>query len=99
MEPGRWRKIDELFHAAAVCAGRERERILTLGCADDGVLRAEIESLLTAHERALSFIETPAFEASAHGAASATPTSRGRPTNRTVCPAWRDRPRRDGRGL
>jgi serine/threonine protein kinase len=74
MEPGRWRKIDELFHAAAVCAGRERERILTLGCADDGVLRAEIESLLTAHERALSFIETPAFEASAHGAASATPT-------------------------
>jgi len=62
MNPKRWRKVDELFHAAVDCAGPERERVLNEGCGDDSTLRAEVESLLTAHQHAANFIDTPAFD-------------------------------------
>lgn len=57
-----WRKLDELFHDAVGCADDERRRMLARGCGDDEILRADVLSLLDAHERASSFISDPAFD-------------------------------------
>jgi serine/threonine-protein kinase len=40
---------------------RERSAFLAAACADDVVLRKEIDSLITAHDQAGGFIESPAF--------------------------------------
>jgi non-specific serine/threonine protein kinase/serine/threonine-protein kinase len=54
----RWQHLDELFHAAVAVPPDERSRILAT-CADAS-LRAELEDLLAAHDRAGGFIEAPA---------------------------------------
>ena len=46
MEPERWRRIEELFHAAAALEGDERRDLLDRACADDPDLRREISGLL-----------------------------------------------------
>jgi hypothetical protein len=46
MSGERWRRIDELFHAAHALAPHERAAFLASGCAGDDDLRKEIESLL-----------------------------------------------------
>ena len=46
MEPERWRKIEELYHAAIEVEEDEREGFLDLACAGDDHLRCEIASLL-----------------------------------------------------
>ncbi|HEX8560234.1 MAG TPA: protein kinase, partial [Pyrinomonadaceae bacterium] len=56
MTPERWRRIKELFHAAAGLAPAARGAFLDANCADDAEARAEVESLLAADEREGDFL-------------------------------------------
>jgi serine/threonine protein kinase len=56
----RWQRITDVFNAALERRPSERNRFLDEACDADSALRAEVESLLTAHERADSFLERPA---------------------------------------
>jgi hypothetical protein len=49
MEPERWRRVEELYHAALEVATEERARFLKDTCGDDEALHHEVQSLLT-HE-------------------------------------------------
>ena len=63
MNGDRFRRCEELFHAAAPLSDREREAFLQRSCADDPQLRADVERLLAAHARAADFIASPAIAA------------------------------------
>jgi eukaryotic-like serine/threonine-protein kinase len=59
MTPERWQQIEQIFHAALACGRTERADFLTNACVGNESLRVEVESLLSFHEQAQSFIETP----------------------------------------
>ena len=61
MSPERWGQLKEMFRVAMEYDPRRREAYLAQACVGDDALRAEIESLLTSHDRAENFIESPAF--------------------------------------
>ena len=61
MNPERWQKLDELFHSALERAPGERKAFITEACKDDDELRQELDSMIAHHERAHSFIESPAY--------------------------------------
>jgi len=65
MKPDRWQQIDRLLDPALELDAEERAAFLDEACAGDAELRAEVESLLAAHEQAGSFIEAPAMDAAA----------------------------------
>jgi serine/threonine protein kinase/Tol biopolymer transport system component len=65
MEPERWRRVDELYHASLQVATSQRARFLEDACGSDQELRHEVESLLTHDASAEKFIEAPAFELAA----------------------------------
>ena len=67
MTTDRFRRCEELFHAAAALPEAERGGFLEDACADDAGLRAEVERLLAAHERAGGFIQIPAVQLSRAG--------------------------------
>ena len=69
MQAKRWQEIDRLFDAALERAPAERASFLADACAGDDELRREVESLLEAHDRAGTFIESPAMEMAAKAAA------------------------------
>ena len=48
MTPERFRRIEEVFDAAADARPGEREPVLARLCGDDAELRAEVEALLAA---------------------------------------------------
>ena len=60
MSSDRFQRCEELFHAAAPLAGTERDALLERSCAGDPELRADVERLLAAHDRAGDFISSPA---------------------------------------
>jgi hypothetical protein len=49
MEPERWRRVEELYHAALEVATDQRSGFLKDTCRGDEELLSEVESLLT-HE-------------------------------------------------
>ncbi len=59
MSPEQWKKIDELLDAALDLPPERHAAYLDEVCAGDEELRRELASLLAAHEKAGSFIETP----------------------------------------
>jgi non-specific serine/threonine protein kinase/serine/threonine-protein kinase len=59
----RFLRCEELFHAAAALAGKERDAFLERSCAEDPELRADVERLLAARDRAGDFISSPAIAA------------------------------------
>jgi eukaryotic-like serine/threonine-protein kinase len=61
----RWQLIDRLFHSTLACAPEKRASFLSEACSDDEALRAEVESLLRAHEQDGSFLDLPAYEVAA----------------------------------
>ena len=71
MNPERWEKLDQLFHAALECGPAERTALLDKACAGDEALRKHVDALLAAHAEAGSFIENPAFEVEAQSLAQA----------------------------
>ncbi len=62
MKAERWKQVNDLFQSAIERAPEERATFLDQACRGDEGLRGEVESLLTSHERAENFIESPAFE-------------------------------------
>jgi len=60
MEQERWQHIDQLFHEALQHEPAQRSGFLDKACAGDEGLRSEVEGLLSSHDQAHSFIETPA---------------------------------------
>jgi serine/threonine-protein kinase len=60
MSDTNWYKVREIFDSALRRQPDERRRFLNEVCGDDETLLAEVESLLSSHESAYSFMETPA---------------------------------------
>ena len=60
-----WQEIKDLFEAASVLDGKEREKFLDEACLGREDLRREIERLLGAFESCESFLEKPAMDAAA----------------------------------
>jgi len=65
MQPERWQRIEQLYHAALERGANERAAFLAEACAGDNALRREVESLLLCDARAEHFIESPALEIAA----------------------------------
>ncbi|HEX8556667.1 MAG TPA: serine/threonine-protein kinase, partial [Pyrinomonadaceae bacterium] len=78
MRAERFEQVDGLFAAALEAAPGERAALLDAACAGDAELRAEVESLLAAHERAGDFIEEHALEAAARAQARQLAGAAGR---------------------
>ena len=62
MNPERWRRTEELFHAALDRAPEARTAFLDRNCGTDLDLQREVEVLLSKEEEAGSFLETPVVQ-------------------------------------
>jgi hypothetical protein len=62
MEPGRWARITDIYHATLARQAEERASFLGEQCKGDEGLRKQVEAMLTSHEQSGDFIESPAFE-------------------------------------
>src|SRR4026207_2007455 len=60
MADSEWQKVREIFDSALRRKPDERPRFVNEVCGDDKTLLAEVESLLSSHDSAESFMETPA---------------------------------------
>jgi len=59
----RWQQVDKLFHAALALDLADRDAFLDHACKGDEAIRREVESLINSHDKAGSFISSPAVEA------------------------------------
>ncbi len=77
MHPERWKKVDDLLQRALRLPLDERRAFLRRESGGDVALQDEVESLLSSHEQAGSFLEQPAVQvaaqAMAHAAESQAP--------------------------
>ncbi|MEP7148785.1 MAG: serine/threonine-protein kinase, partial [Acidobacteriota bacterium] len=60
MTEGNWLKVREIFDSALRRPSEERRKFVLEACGKDKTLLAEVESLLSSHDGAESFLETPA---------------------------------------
>lgn len=65
MNPERLEQIDQIFQSALDLAPERRAAFIDAECRDDAELRAEVESLLAAHQKAGAFIEDSASDVAA----------------------------------
>lgn len=65
MTPERWLKVREIFNSAVAQEPAQRYAFVADACAGDEFLRNEVESLISAHEKDGSFIDSPAFQLAA----------------------------------
>ena len=65
MEPERWRRVEDIYHAALELEPGQRRALLELQCAGDSDLRRQVESLLSYDGKAQNFIESPALDVAA----------------------------------
>jgi serine/threonine protein kinase len=65
VEPKRWARVEELYHAALKVATAERDAFLKNACKNDEELQREVKSLLSHQKSAEDFIEAPALELAA----------------------------------
>src|SRR6266566_8068656 len=63
MTPERWQQLKQIFQSALERNPAERSAFLSQACADDPVLRSEVESLISSHDQAGDSIEAMAVEA------------------------------------
>ena len=103
MTSERWRRIERLYEAALQRAPNERGPFLDAACEGDETLRADVERLLAADDRAGDFLNAPAWEVAA-SAIAATKTAAGRAmplvgAHSAVRCSGAARHRRDGRGV
>ncbi len=66
MTPERWQQAKEIFGRAIQYEPTEQSDFLSKVCGDDEVMRKEIETLIAAHQRTGSFIDSPAYEQFKH---------------------------------
>src|SRR6266542_992670 len=57
--PAQLEKIEEIFYAALDQEPAQVAKFLDTACEGDDVLRRKVEALLSSHQRAGAFIETP----------------------------------------
>jgi serine/threonine protein kinase len=62
MTPERWQQIKYVFNSALGYEPAQRSMFLSQACDSDPELRKEVESLLAAHEKDGSFIDSPAYK-------------------------------------
>jgi serine/threonine protein kinase len=63
MKPERWKQVREILDQTIALPATERSSYLDKACAGDSELRAEVESLLSSHERAGTvFLKNPAID-------------------------------------
>jgi non-specific serine/threonine protein kinase/serine/threonine-protein kinase len=60
MTPERWAQVKQVMQAALDLPEADRRAYLESACGADEELRAEVESLLMAHQKASSFLDVPA---------------------------------------
>jgi serine/threonine protein kinase/tetratricopeptide (TPR) repeat protein len=65
MDPERWKRIDEIFHAALDRDSSARAKYLKVACKDDESLRIEVEALIASHEKESSLFENRASDLAA----------------------------------
>ncbi|HSE40802.1 MAG TPA: protein kinase, partial [Acidobacteriota bacterium] len=65
MDPERWKRIDEIFHAALDRNSSARETYLLAACKGDDSLRSEVEALIASHENESSLFQDPAADVAA----------------------------------
>jgi eukaryotic-like serine/threonine-protein kinase len=65
MDANRWKQIKEIYDHALDLSSEERAGFLAEACASDDDLRREVESLLTAHDHAGTFLQAPAVQVAA----------------------------------
>ena len=65
MKPDRLEQVESIFQSVLDLAPDRRRTFLDEACANNGELRAEVESLLAAHDRAGDFIEDSASDVAA----------------------------------
>jgi serine/threonine protein kinase len=70
MEPERWKRIEEIYHAASQLPHHKRGSFLAQACDGDDSLSSEVQALLSQDEKAGSFIESPAADIVARAIAS-----------------------------
>ena len=56
MTPERWKLICGIFNSAIDLSSKDRAEFLAKACQNDSDARAEVESLIAAHERDGSFV-------------------------------------------
>ena len=74
MTPERWRRVEELYHAALARDARGRALFLGDACAGDDALRRDVESLLALPAPAESFLGEPAVVMAARLASGPGPS-------------------------
>jgi serine/threonine protein kinase/tetratricopeptide (TPR) repeat protein len=62
MTPERWHQVKEIFYSALEHEPAQRYSFLSSACGDDELLRREVESLISSHEKDGSFIDSPAYQ-------------------------------------
>jgi eukaryotic-like serine/threonine-protein kinase len=65
MNAERWRRIEEIYHAALERAASERGAFLESACGGDETLRADVDRLIAGQEKAGDFLVAPAWEVGA----------------------------------
>jgi len=65
MTPDRWQQVKEIFHSALQHDPAQRCDFVSSACGGDELLRKEVESLISSHEKDGSFIDSPAYEVAA----------------------------------
>ncbi|MEP7308643.1 MAG: serine/threonine-protein kinase [Acidobacteriota bacterium] len=78
MTPHDWIRVRDLFDSALALDVADRAAFLDRECAEHPVLRAEVASLLAAHDGAGDFIESPVYEVAPELLADPTFTLAGR---------------------
>src|SRR5213593_3204202 len=63
MTPERWQQLKQIFQSALERNPAERSAFLSQACADDPLLRSQVESLIASHKQAGDSIEAMAAEA------------------------------------
>src|SRR5438045_9450735 len=61
MEPGRWARITDIYHATITRPPEERASFVGQECHGDESLRKQVEAMVKSHDRSGDFIESPAF--------------------------------------
>jgi serine/threonine protein kinase len=70
MEPERWKRIEEIYHAASQLPQHKRGSFLVQACDGDDSLSSEVQALLSQDDKAGNFIESPAADIVARAIAS-----------------------------
>ena len=72
MTSERWRRIEEIYYAALERAASERASFVEAACGGDKTLRADVERLIAAQDKAGDFLVAPAWEVGASALVAAT---------------------------